>query len=67
MLGLPEMFVDDVVLDGISVYMDAANSEAGYPAMAAGVADMCRARYVLKNAEPEAPPDRPVRSGRAGR
>jgi len=50
MLGLPEMFVDDVVLDGISVYMDAANTQAGSPAMAAGVADMCRAGLVLKNA-----------------
>ena len=49
-LGLPEMFVDDIVLDGISIYMDADNTEAGQPAMAAGVADMCRAGVVLKNA-----------------
>jgi hypothetical protein len=50
MLGLPEMFVDDVVLDGISIYMDTTNSEAGSPAMAAGVPDMCRAGLIVKNA-----------------
>jgi polygalacturonase len=49
-LGLPEMFVEDIVLDGISIYMDTANTQAGSPAMAAGVADMCRAGLVLKNA-----------------
>ncbi len=49
-LGLPEMFVEDIVLDGISIYMDPANTEAGSPAMAAGVLDMCRAGIVLKNA-----------------
>jgi polygalacturonase len=49
-LGLPEMFVDDLVLDGISVYMDPANTQAGSPAMAAGVGDMCRAGLVMKNA-----------------
>jgi hypothetical protein len=50
MLGLPEMFVEDIVLDGISVYMDPDNKQAGSPAMAAGVEDMCRAGLVLKNA-----------------
>jgi len=49
-LGLPEMFVEDIVLDGISIYMDGESVEAGSPAMAAGVADMCRAGVVLKNA-----------------
>jgi polygalacturonase len=49
-LGLPEMFVEDIVLDGISIYMDAQSREAGCPAMAAGVPDMCRAGVVLKNA-----------------
>jgi hypothetical protein len=49
-LGLPEMFVEDIVLDGISLYMDADSREAGCPAMAAGVPDMCRAGVVLKNA-----------------
>jgi polygalacturonase len=49
-LGLPEMFVEDIVLDGISIYMDTDNKEAGCPAMAAGVPDMCRAGLVLKNA-----------------
>jgi polygalacturonase len=49
-LGLPEMFVDDMVLDGVSIYMDPANRHAGPPAMAAGVTDMCRAGFVLRNA-----------------
>lgn len=50
MLGLPEMSVEDIVLDGISLYMDTTNTEAGSPAMAAGVADMCRAGFILNNA-----------------
>lgn len=50
MLGLPEMFVEDIVLDGVSIYMDSTSREAGSPAMAAGVSDMCRAGIVLKNA-----------------
>jgi polygalacturonase len=49
-LGLPEMFVDDIALDGISIYMDAENKQAGLPAMAAGISDMCRAGLVIKNA-----------------
>jgi polygalacturonase len=50
LLGLPEMFIDDVVLDGISVQMDPGNSQAGSPAMTAAAADMCRAGFVLKHA-----------------
>jgi polygalacturonase len=50
MLGLPEMFVDDIVLDGISIYMDSANTDAQCPAMAAGVPEMCRAGLIVKNA-----------------
>ncbi len=49
-LGLPEMFVDDIVLDGISVYLDPDNKQGGSPAMAAEVPDLCRAGMVLKNA-----------------
>lgn len=48
-LGLPEMFVDDVSLDGISVYLDPQNTQGGSPAMAPGIPDMCRAGIVLKN------------------
>jgi hypothetical protein len=50
MLGLPEMSVEDIVLDGVSVYMDTTSTQAGSPAMAAGVTDMCRAGFVLHNA-----------------
>lgn len=49
-LGLPEMFAEDIVLDGISIHMDRENREAGSPAMAACVAAMCRAGLVLTNA-----------------
>ncbi|HEX4056034.1 MAG TPA: glycoside hydrolase family 28 protein [Tepidisphaeraceae bacterium] len=49
-LGLPEMFVDDIVLDGISIYLDPNNKQGGSPAMTAEVLDMCRAGLVLKNA-----------------
>ena len=49
-LGLPEMFVDDIVLDSISIYMDSTNTKAGEPAMAAGVPDMCRAGIIVRNA-----------------
>jgi polygalacturonase len=49
-LGLPEMFVDDVTFDGMSIYLDAQNTHGGSPAMAPGVPDMCRAGLVIRNA-----------------
>ena len=49
-LGLPEMFVDDVVFDGVSIYLDAQNTRGGSPAMAPGLPDMCRAGFVIRNA-----------------
>jgi polygalacturonase len=49
-LGLPEMCVEDVIFDGISVYLDPDNTTRGSPAMAVGVADMCRAGFVIRNA-----------------
>jgi polygalacturonase len=49
-LGLPEMFVDDVAFDGLSIYLDAQNKHGGSPAMAPGVPDMCRAGFVIRNA-----------------
>jgi polygalacturonase len=50
LLGLPEMCVEDVIFDGISVYLDPDNTSARSPAMAAGVVDMCRAGFMIKNA-----------------
>jgi Glycosyl hydrolases family 28 len=49
-LGLPEMFVDDLVFDGISIYMDPGNKHAGSPAMTAEAMELCRAGMILKNA-----------------
>jgi polygalacturonase len=50
LLGLPEMFVEDVIFDGISVYLDPSNTVGGSPAMAVGVTDMSRAGFMIKNA-----------------
>jgi hypothetical protein len=49
-LGLPEMFVEDVILDNISIYMDPENTAAGPPAMAPLVPDLCRAGLHVRNA-----------------
>lgn len=49
-LGLPEMFVDDVVFDSVSIYLDAQNKRGGSPAMTPGLPDMCRAGFVIRNA-----------------
>ncbi|HUB26454.1 MAG TPA: glycoside hydrolase family 28 protein [Tepidisphaeraceae bacterium] len=49
-LGLPEMPIEDVTLEGISINLDANNVVGGSPAMAPGIGDMCRAGVVLENA-----------------
>jgi polygalacturonase len=49
-LGLPEMFVEDVCFDDISLYLDPTNTQGGPPAMAPNVPDMCRAGVVVRNA-----------------
>ena len=48
-IGLPEMFVEDVAFSDVAVYLDAANTEAGQSAMAPGQPDLCRAGFVLEN------------------
>jgi hypothetical protein len=48
-LGLPEMFVEDVSLDDVSIHLDPANTEAGHPAMASVVAEHCRAGFIARN------------------
>jgi hypothetical protein len=47
---LPEMFVEDVAFDNISVYLDPDNTKGGVPVMAPNIPDMCRAGIVIKNA-----------------
>ncbi|MGA3068242.1 MAG: glycoside hydrolase family 28 protein [Tepidisphaeraceae bacterium] len=49
-LGLPEMFVEDVAFDNISVYLDTENTKGGAPVMAPNIPDMCRAGIYLRNA-----------------
>ncbi len=48
-LGLPEMFVDDIVLDNISICMDEENQEAGQPAMSPLSPKLCRAGLRFRN------------------
>jgi polygalacturonase len=48
-LGLPEMAVEDVTFDNISVYLDPDNTKGGAPVMAPNIPDMCRAGIIVKN------------------
>jgi polygalacturonase len=49
-IGLPEMFVEDICFDDISLYLDPTNTLGGPPAMTPNAADMCRAGVVIRNA-----------------
>ena len=49
-MGLPEMFVEDVCIDDVSLYLDPTNTTGGPPAMAPNVPDMCRAGVIIRNA-----------------
>lgn len=48
-VGLPEMFVEDIGYSDIAIYLDRDNAEAGQSAMAPGQPDLCRAGFVFKN------------------
>jgi hypothetical protein len=50
MLGLPEMNVEDVTLEGLSLYLDRDNTEAGAADMGPGIDEICRAGIMLENA-----------------
>ena len=50
-LGLPEMFVDDVIIENSSFYLDAKNTTGGAPAMAPGVPELCRAGLIARNVQ----------------
>ena len=50
-VGLPEMFVEDIAYSDIAVYLDPDNAEAGQSAMAPGQPDLCRAGFVLRNVD----------------
>lgn len=48
-LGLPEMWVEDLVYDNISIYLDPNSTEAGECDMAPGIEKLCRAGMWFKN------------------
>jgi hypothetical protein len=49
-LGLPEIYVEDVAMSDVSFYIDPHNTESGSPAMAPGVDGYCRAGVHLQHA-----------------
>jgi hypothetical protein len=48
-MGLPEMRIDDVVVDGMSIHLDGGNTKAGPCDMAPGILSLCRAGIWLKH------------------
>jgi hypothetical protein len=50
-LGLPEMFAEDMIISDCSLHLDPDNSEAGAPAMASVVANHCRAGFIARNVD----------------
>ena len=50
-LGLPEMYVEDVIIENSSFFLDSENRTAGVPAMAPGVPQLCRAGLIARNVE----------------
>lgn len=48
-LGLPEMFVEDVALQDVSIEIDESNTELGEPDMSPILAPTCRAGMVIRN------------------
>lgn len=49
-LGLPEMFVEDLAISDCAFYLDPENTESGAPAMASVVAKHCRSGLIARNA-----------------
>jgi polygalacturonase len=50
-LGLPEMFVEDLIIENSSFYLDPDNTIGGAPAMAPDVPELCRAGLITKSVE----------------
>jgi len=48
-LGLPEMWVEDISYDNISIWLDPDNTTAGDSDMAPDIEQLCRAGMVFKN------------------
>jgi len=50
-LGLPEMYVEDLAINDSAFYLDPNNTEAGEPAMASVVGKHCRSGIIARWAE----------------
>lgn len=48
-LGLPEMYVDDLTISDTSIYLDETNTEAGQPAMSPVCGEHCRSGIVARH------------------
>lgn len=49
LLGLPEMFVEDVSISDVSLHLDPENTDSGTPDMASVIAKHCRAGVIARN------------------
>ncbi len=49
-LGLPEMHVEDVSIDNVSLFLDPQATQGGPPVMAPGVDNHCRSGIIIRNA-----------------
>ena len=50
-IGLPEMFVEDMIVENSSFFLDPENTTAGEPAMAPDVGNHCRAGFIARSVE----------------
>lgn len=50
-LGLPERYLEDIVVSDCSLWLDPENQEGGAPAMAPGVDNYCRAGFCIEFAD----------------
>ncbi|MEO6435049.1 MAG: hypothetical protein ABIP55_04715, partial [Tepidisphaeraceae bacterium] len=48
-LGLPEMYVEDIAFSDMAIYLDPDNTEAGQSAMAPIAENLCRAGFFMQN------------------
>ncbi len=48
-LGLPEMFVEDIAMQDVSIEVDASNTEPGEPDMSPVLPPTCRAGMIVRN------------------
>src|SRR5204862_8122550 len=51
LLGLPEMHVEDVIVDNCSFYLDPEQTERGAPDMAPGMEKLTRGGFIAKRVD----------------